>query len=225
MAADPAWVAPVAAVGGALLVAVLNIRQQRSQHLREKMLDAADAFQTSAQAASTALLRIARDSESAGETESLSESVKTALEDADTSVARLTLLFGPASKTVEQAIEAHLRLDTTFRWKVPHFLASQREHEDDSDSVSEEQLDELRNEITQLWGLADEYLRAFARAAFSGMRSPGRTRVLTGLRDPLRRRLWSFRPPRQAWKRWRRPDEYFKALGQEPDETDQSTSP
>src|ERR1700729_2709231 len=97
VATELSWDTPLAAVGGALLVAILNSRQQRTQQLREKMLDAADRFQINMQIARDAALRLARDSTSRADALEWRASAEIALGEARTGLARVTLLFGPDS--------------------------------------------------------------------------------------------------------------------------------
>jgi hypothetical protein len=189
-AANAAVVAPLAALGGALIVALLNIRQQRSQHLRGKMLDAADTFQISMQAADDALLRLARDSESHEEMLAWLERAQAATEDAGRALARLTLLYGPDSRTTSRAMEAHLRLDTTLRWEVPYLAETLRIRDEEPDAFEEDEVDGLRDNVHHYRGLAEDHLREFERSAFTAMRAPGRMRALDRLREPFRRYLW-----------------------------------
>lgn len=200
------WATPAAAVGGALLVAVLNIRQQRAQHLREKMLDAADAFQTSMQAASEALLRLARDSDSPTDAVEWLERTQRALEQANGELARLNLLFGPDSKTVLWAREALFRLDPTVRWYVPGFIeALERRPAGSEQNDDDDEIEAAREFLHHHRELADDHMRSFARSAFTAMRSPGRLRAVDRIREPLKVKVWwPIRHPRTTLKQRRR---------------------
>jgi hypothetical protein len=210
VATELSWATPLAAVGGALLVAILNSRQQRTQHLREKMLDAADAFQMNMETASDAVLRLGRDSTSRADALEWRASAEIALDEARAGLARVNLLFGPDSKTSMWAMEAHLRLDTTVRWHTPDLVdvldktSPDRDVTDGDESDEDDEVEAAREELHRLRELADDHMRDFARTAFAAMRSPGRLRRIDQIREPLRLRVWwPIRHPRKAAKRRR----------------------
>jgi hypothetical protein len=210
VATELSWATPLAALGGALLVAILSSRQQRTQHLREKMLDAADAFQINMETASDAVLRLGRDSTSGADALEWRASAEIALDEARTGLARVNLLFGPDSKTSTWAMEAHLRLDTTVRWFTPALVdaldktSPDRDAADGAESDEDDEVEAARAELHRLRDLADEHMRDFARTAFAAMRSPGRLRRIDRIRWPLRSRVWwPIRHPRKAAERRR----------------------
>lgn len=203
-ALDVTWAAPIAAVAGALLVAVLSVRQQRRQHLREKMLDAADAFLTSMQHGLYALLLLARDSDDRSEARKPFADARAAADAAHMELARIDLLFGPDSKTGLSAREAQLRLDTALRWDAPVFLDALPEDVTQGDSARDDALDQLRTQLFSSHELAEEHTRDFARVAFVAIRSPGRFRTWDRVREPLRVKVWfPIRRPRR-WRESRR---------------------
>jgi hypothetical protein len=174
------------------------------------MLDAADAFQINMQIASDAALRLARDSTSRADALEWRASAEIALGEAQTGLARVTLLFGPDSKASTCAMDAHLRLDTTVRGLTPALVDALDKTSPDRDVADGDEFDEddeveaAREELHRLGGLADEHMRDFARAAFAAMRSPGRLRRIDRLRWPLRSRVWwPIRHPRKAAERRR----------------------
>jgi hypothetical protein len=108
----PNWVAPLlAGLASGLLVALLNVRHQRTEGIRDRMLTAADEFSTGMGQALMAARHLEANAENAlnvnGALAPVSESLKEArrcLDEADARSARVMLLFGVTSSANAVAV-------------------------------------------------------------------------------------------------------------------------
>ncbi len=158
----PAWAtvlvalgaSAVGGVGGSIITAYLQIRHEREDQLRGRMVDAADDFATGVRQARTALLHAQNaihEGQAQQRMQSLAEGARL-IDEASARLARVHLLFGNGSTAGESGTVAVSLMSSLL------------------DELKEETVDTMHR--SHDWGRLRDVLSLFNRAALRSIRNP-----------------------------------------------------